>query len=499
MLNAPYHQLASIAGKSRFSPTRRDFMRQAGGGALLLSTLSMAACGGGDSRPRVVVIGAGLAGLSCAFELEKAGYQVTVLEASDRVGGRVRSSTSHFPGRVVEIGAELIGTNHPTWMAYKDLFGLELLPMSGNEEWEQPLRLNGRVFSTKAEADVLLEEMDEVFQSIDFDANAVVADQPWMTPDATRFDNQTVQQWIDGLSCSNDCKVALRVTLESDNGQAIGNQSYLGLMTVVKGHGGAVSYLNDAETHRCKGGNQTLASKLAQSLKDLQLGRPVSSIDRSGPRVLIRCADGGTIECDDVVVAVPPSVWSKIDFRPGLPPTLAPQMGLNTKWFAALNSRFWQDSQKEQYALNDGIFNMTWDGTDGQGAGLAPVFVCFNGGPSTAQARAVFLSHDGQLAIRDAYVAELNLLYPGFAENLNAAGNQTFFMDWPNEPWVKASYSFPAPGQITTLGRTLYEGLDQNLHFAGEHTCYRFVGFMEGALYSGSQLARRLAKRDGVI
>lgn len=110
------HQLASIAGKSRFSPTRRDFMRQAGGGALLLSTQSMAACGGGDSRPRVVVI-----------------------------------------------GAELIGTNHPTWMAYKDLFGLELLPMSGNEEWEQPLRLNGRVFSTKAEADVLLEEMDEVF------------------------------------------------------------------------------------------------------------------------------------------------------------------------------------------------------------------------------------------------------------------------------------------------------------------------------------------------
>jgi monoamine oxidase len=111
----------------------------------------------------------------------------------------------------------------------------------------------------------------------------------------------------------------------------------------------------------------------------------------------------------------------------------------------------------------------------------------------------VFLSQDGQLAIRKAYVAELDLLYPGFAENLSAAGNQTFFMDWPNEPWVKTSYSFPAPGQITTHGKTLYEGLDQHLHFAGEHTCYRFVGFMEGALYSGSQLALRLAKRDGVI
>lgn len=471
---------------------------QAGAGSLLLSTLGMTACGGGESRPRVVVIGAGLAGLSCAFELQRAGYQVTVLEASERVGGRVRSSTSHFPGRVVEIGAELIGTNHPTWMAYKDLFGLELLPLSANEAWAQPLRLNGRVFSTKAQADALLAEVDDVFLGIDNDANSVIADQPWNTPGAASFDSRTVQQWINGLACSDDCKAALRVTLEADNGQAIGNQSYLGLMTVVKGHGGAVSYLNDAETHRCKGGNQTLASKLAESIKDLQLGRPVSSVDRSGPQIVVRCADGGTLECDDVVVAVPPSVWSRIEFRPGLPAALAPQMGLNTKWFAGLSSRFWQAGQTEQYAINDGIFNMTWDGTDGQGADVAPVFVCFNGGPATVQARSVFAS-GGQSAVRDAYLAELDLLYPGFQPHLQADEPKTFFMDWPSEPWVQASYSFPAPGQITTHGQTLYEGLDRHLHFAGEHTCYRFVGFMEGALYSGSQLARRLARRDGVI
>jgi monoamine oxidase len=174
-------------------------------------------------------------------------------------------------------------------------------------------------------------------------------------------------------------------------------------------------------------------------------------------------------------------------------------MGRNTKWFADLSSRFWQADQKEQYAINDGIFNMTWDGTDGQGADLAPVFVCFNGGPSAAQSRAVFASPGNQAAVREAYLAELELLYPGFRANLAAAGNKTFFMDWPSEPWVQASYSFPAPGQITTHGQTLYEGLNQHLHFAGEHTCYRFVGFMEGALYSGSQLARRLSRRDGVI
>jgi monoamine oxidase len=70
-------------------------------------------------------------------------------------------------------------------------------------------------------------------------------------------------------------------------------------------------------------------------------------------------------------------------------------------------------------------------------------------------------------------------------------------MDWPADPWTMAGYSFPAPGQITRTGRTLRDGLGR-LHFAGEHTSYKFVGYMEGALDSGVSLARRIAKMDGV-
>ena len=70
-------------------------------------------------------------------------------------------------------------------------------------------------------------------------------------------------------------------------------------------------------------------------------------------------------------------------------------------------------------------------------------------------------------------------------------------MDWPSDPLAQAAYSFPAPGQIMSQGPTLRHGIGR-LHFAGEHTCYKFVGYMEGGLNSGASLARRLAVRDGV-
>lgn len=112
----------------------------------------------------------------------------------------------------------------------------------------------------------------------------------------------------------------------------------------------------------------------------------------------------------------------------------------------------------------------------------------FSGGPA-AEACLAWSKED-----RDArYKAELEKIYPGFSENWLRAR----FMDWPNDPWVMASYSFPAPGEIVKAGPTLHKGLG-NLHFAGEHTCYKFVGYMEGGLNSGATVAKRIAKRDGV-
>ena len=95
---------------------------------------------------------------------------------------------------------------------------------------------------------------------------------------------------------------------------------------------------------------------------------------------------------------------------------------------------------------------------------------------------------------RDAsYVKEL-AQYPSLAQAL--VGSR--FMDWPSTPWTLAGYSNPAPGEVTTMGPLLYAGVGDRLHFAGEHACYKFLGYMEGVLNSGASIARRLAVRDGV-
>ncbi|MBK9204921.1 MAG: FAD-dependent oxidoreductase [Candidatus Obscuribacter sp.] len=92
------------------------------------------------------------------------------------------------------------------------------------------------------------------------------------------------------------------------------------------------------------------------------------------------------------------------------------------------------------------------------------------------------------------YALEIEKVFPKYSANFVKAK----FIDWPSDPWAQAGYSSPAPGQIMTLGPILYNGLGR-LQFAGEHTSFAFGGYMEGALNSGAAIAKRIAKKDGVV
>jgi monoamine oxidase len=475
------------------APTRRAFLKAsiATGTAAMISGCAFEPrpWRGDRPAPRVVVVGAGFGGLSCALELLAAGYDVTVVEARNRPGGRVLSFHDMAGGKTVEGGGELIGSNHPMWMAYAERFKLEMLDVTEDETLSFPMRIGGQMLS-EAQVEEVFHEMEHAVGFMTNDARLIPdADRPWMVHRAREWDRLDTQKWIDGLKVSELCKRALAATFEADNGAEPSKQSYLGNLAQVRG-GGLEAYWTDSEVYRCAGGNDQLAAKLVAAIgaDRVRFNAPVTAIQYGPESASVTLADGTGIACDRVVLTVAPSAWRKIYFSPALPIALMPQMGSNIKYLAELNSPFWKAAGLSPDSLTDELIGMTWEATDNQ-PGDGTAMVCFSGGRASEKARRIDREK------RDAaYAAAMSQLYPGYTE----AFIRSRFMDWPSDPWTGGSYSFPYPGQVTRLGPVLYHGIGR-LHFAGEYASPGFVGYMEGGLNSGVKLAQRLAVRDGMI
>jgi monoamine oxidase len=484
-----YSQLHRRYGKKDGITRREMLQRSLAAAAGLLISDSLGGVARAQKGARVVIIGAGFSGLAAGYELSRAGYDVTIVEARNRVGGRVISFSDLVPGKVVEGGGELIGSNHPAWVGYAKQFKLDFLDVS-EEDLEFPIVMNGKRL-TGEQSEALWEEIETSFNTIVADAAKVDADRPWTSPNAEALDKRTLAAWIEGLPATPLGKEAMHTMMMADNGVVPEWQSYLGNLAMVKG-GGLEKYWTESEVYRCKGGNQQLATRLMNAIGTARVmtRMPVSAVAISDRGGRVTLASGKVLEAEHVVLTAPPSVWNRIAFDPALPASLPPQMGNNVKCLIAVKSPFWRRAELAPDLLSDGPINMTWHATDGQEGVEAggEALVGFSGGPSADTCR-----EWGARRI-DSYLAELEKVYRG----IRPAYVRARFMDWPGDRWTMGSYSFPAPGQVTTQGPTLWEGMGR-LHFAGEHASYAFMGYMEGALHSGAALARRIAARDGVV
>jgi monoamine oxidase len=480
-----YRSLLRRYRPEAFKINRRAFLAGAAAAGLLgNSSASRSAPPKPPNGKRVIVIGAGFAGLACAYELLHEGFHVDVLEARDRVGGRVLTFRDWIPGKNIEGGAELIGSNHVAWLQYATRFGLKYREMTDFPEDERPILLNGKLLS-ETEKRAVFEEADRVYTKLTGLACEVDAEKPWETRDGDKWDTQTLGAWVRANTADELTRTLIAAEISADNGVSIDSQSLLAMLIAIKG-GGLENFWTETEVYRCWQGNDSLAKSFAQVIADhgsLHLKTPATSVTRKTNSMEVTDRSHKVWTADHVVLAIPPTTWGKIKFDPAAEiAAIKLQMGSNVKFLARLHRNVWAPASP--YALTDAFISMTWDGTDNQPSGGDVCMVGFSGGKAADDAMANYRSSGAEK-----FITLLHDLYPRFPSREPLEHK---FMNWPEDPWTLAGYSSARPGRIMAFSRTLYEGLDR-LQFAGEHTCYAFPGFMEGALQSGMRAAGNIA------
>jgi monoamine oxidase len=267
---------------------------------------------------RVVVIGAGFSGLYAAQQLAVAGYDVTVLEARGRVGGRVVSISNLLPGRTIEGGGEWIGANHPHWQALAQAMGLKMREAGDDEGLAIRYKLDGKILTEK-EVESVDADLERVEQEMTKLAQPVLAAEAWKSPDAKKLDEMSLRAYLESLKLSEVGLKVAETIFAADNGMPTKDQSLLGNLAMIAG-GGGESYWTDSEVYRCDGGNQMLAKKLAEQLGDrVKLNQPVRKILVEKDKCGVWVGVDNPIECDDLILAIPPSLWGKMEISPALP------------------------------------------------------------------------------------------------------------------------------------------------------------------------------------
>ena len=436
----------------------------------------------------VVVVGAGLAGLSAARALLDAGVDVVVLEARDRVGGRTHSVVEEG-GRVIEYGGQWVGPTQDRVLALIDELNLDMFTQYSDGSNQQLtggslLQYQGAIpTGDPVQAADLMEAMVELtMRAMELDPA-----KPWEHPAAALLDATTLETWISAQAYSEGAKGWLRAMSRALFPAEPGEISLLHALFYLRSGGGVekmIGTINSAQESRISAGSQQLSIRLAALLGDrVRLECPVTRIDRTDDSVLVH-HDGGTISARRVIVAIPPVLAGRIRYSPALPGvrdqlTQRSFMGSVIKVHAVYDRPFWRDAGLSGHVTADtGAVQITFDQTHPDRAeGMLVGFI------DSHQARAASqLTEDERRAM---VVADLVRLFGEQAQHPSAYYERS----WIDEEWSRGCYvGMMTPGTWSTLGQALREPIGP-IHWAGTETAVIWNGYMDGAIRSGEDAA----------
>jgi monoamine oxidase len=436
---------------------------------------------------RVVIVGAGLAGLTAAADLDAAGVDTTVLEARDRVGGRTHG-IEVAPGVRADAGAAYLGDRHTRLHAMLAQLDLKTTPttMTGASRFALAGRDETRAGRFPPLDPVALGEM---FDRLDELTREVRGSEPWSTPRAADQDSLTAARWA-RRHLRDDARLFLPLFLGELMAADPAAVSMLHVAFYLRS-GGGIRYLNafegGAQQDRIDGGAHQVCQRLADRLGGrVRRSAPVRAVRQDGRGVTVHTA-GAAYRADTAIVAVPPLLADAIDYRPALPvrrcgPRTSP--GCAVKVHLVYPAPLWRDHGLSGWSLSSRgpLLSTVDDSPPGGEVGILTGFV--TGG---AARRYAALPAPAQRAMAIEHAARL---FPRLPEP-----TACHVTDWVNEPYSRGCYAaLFGPGDWVRLGPHL-TAAHHRVHWAGTETSTEYFGLMEGAIRSGHRAATEILTR----
>lgn len=430
----------------------------------------------------VLIVGAGLAGLYAARLLHRAGLTITVLDARDRVGGRV-SSHRLADGTYIDLGAQWIGPGQRRIYALAREFGLATIET--HTQGDALVEMNRRLRRASGGTPPLswLAGLDALQFSwrINRIANKLSITEPWTYPEARRLDSISFTVWLQANTFSEEARIYWRYIVEAGMCVSADDLSPLEVLQQVASIGG-LGPLETAEQEFFEGGAQAIAQRLADELDDcLRLRTPVRALhhDHQSIRAI---TEQGEFWARRVILALPPQLIAEIVFEPDFPRQPCQQgrsllLGQVIKNVVVYDHAWWRAVGLSGTATTpDGPIDFFVDTSNR--SGRPGVLVALATGSRVEILRR--MHHDAR---ESAVLAHIQRLF-GEAPS---PPRYFFSKDWTSDPWSRGGYaSHRAIGDWTDRKNRLTAPCGP-IHFAGSETADEWRSYMEGALQSAER------------